>query len=144
MAQEVYSQVGSGTLPFTRTITPPAQRGTQTGAQGHRGGTQVMVGNPEDLVAVDAWGTGGVEIGPDPVKIIGPDTNPLPRCREIQLTNNGTNIVHLGPDPSVSTSGFPLNPGAGEVNKVVLPLLHNNEVWARTETGTSPIHFIVL
>lgn len=148
MAQEVFSQVGSGTLPFVRSILSPSQRGIAAGAQGIRGGTQVMIGNPEDVVSVDAFATSGVQVGTNPTLIIGPSTNPLPRCRSVIIHNAGDNAVHLGSSPDTSLSGLPLagavaSPGA-DGRRIRLPLLHNVEVWGRTATGTSAVHYIVL
>jgi hypothetical protein len=146
---------GSGTLPYQQSILHTSKGGTYTGSfdatkpgpgHGERIGAQVIVANPEDMVASPGWATSGVQVDSTPTKIIGPDTNPLPRSVEIQLRHGGgtgDSTIHIGTSPDISPSGYPLFPGAGRDNGVVIPLLHNNEVWAVTETGTAPLHYIV-
>lgn len=145
MALEVYSQVGSGTLPFTRSILPPSQRGNALGAQGHRGGTQVMVGNPEDVVAVDAFATSGITVGSStPVEILSPGTNPLPRCRQVIIENGGNQNVLIGHNDQLNSLDSYILEAAGQAgDRVTLPILHNVSVWALSTTGDQDIHLLI-
>jgi len=147
MTQVVASQVGSGTIPYTRGILPPSERGFLATGEGVRTGTQVMVGNPEDLIAVDAWAASGVVVGVAPVQIFGPTTNPLPRTRLVVIQNLGGQDLIIAPTEAGATvaDGFTLpNPAAGVESRIELPLLHNNEVWARAATTTTTVKLLIL
>jgi hypothetical protein len=147
MAREVFATIGSGTLPFTRGILPAAQRGAEPTGEGARGGTQVMIGNPEDLNSVDVWAVSGVAV-PDSeaVQIMGPTLNPLPRMRTIILQNVGANDVAIAPDnnanPAATNGGFILETGAA-AQTITLPFLHNVEIWARADSGGGTINMIM-
>ena len=141
MSFNVSTVIGSGTIPFTRGILPPSQRGSQTGGEGVRTGAQVVLANPEDLNSVDAFATSGVSIGTIPVQIWGPTINYLlPRQRTLMLQNLGPGQLFIGPNSQsvIAPSGMQLTtiavspPGA----KIVLPLLHNVEVWGRSDIPT--------
>lgn len=149
----VAAQIGSGTVPFTYGILPPEQRGTESEGQGIRTGSQVMVGNPEDITSACCWATSGVTVGAvTPVKLIGPDTNPLPRCRMIGIENNTPNstlfITNVPNSVEALTSqGFVIEHGSGGAGPAgdhfEVPLLHNNEIWALAETGTIDVRLII-
>lgn len=148
MAREVFAQIGSGTLPFTTSILPPAQRGTEADAQGHRGGTQVMIGNPEDMLAVDAFAVSGITIGTTPIEIVNPAFNPLPRTRQVIIQNlDGTNDVFIGhKSTDLPLEGFQLSAVAAangnSPSQVTLPLLHNVSVWAAASAGSVQVRMI--
>jgi hypothetical protein len=140
MAREGSALIGSGTVEQTRVILTPEQRGTNTASRnGHRTGTQVLVINPEDLNSVDAFVTSGVFIGNTATLIWGPNTNPLPRQRHVELHNQGPGQVFIGHDSSVvPASGthvhFQAGGGAGALQKIELPLMHNVEIWAVSDS----------
>jgi hypothetical protein len=92
-APQVAAQIGSGTLPYTYGILPPDERGSETDGGGVRLGLQVMVANPEDSVAVDAFVASGVTVGTTAVEVLGPGINPLPRCRLVEFQNDGNNPI---------------------------------------------------
>lgn len=133
MAQEHFAQVGSGTVPFTRGVLPTSERGITDSAGGIRRGTQVVVANPEDFVAVDAWAVSGITV-PNGVatKILGPDTNPLPRSRLVQIAvkDDSSTIVVADREDRVLIEGFPLRSGAAQRQYLSIPLMHNTEIWA--------------
>lgn len=135
MTSIVAAIIGSGTLPYTRGILPPDQRGNQTGAEGVRTGTQVMIGNPEDILAVDAFATSGVSIGVTPVLVWGPSINPLPRQRSVTIHNQGPSTVFLGANSTaaIGPSGIFLDNGntnLATADEITLPFLKNVEIWA--------------
>jgi len=147
MAREIASIIGSGTIPYTRAILPASQRGSEPTGEGVRTGTQVMVGNPEDLLAVDAWAASGVVVGVAPVQIFGPGVNTLPRTRCVVLQNLGGQDLIIAPSAAGATiaDGFTLpNPAAGVESRIELPLLHNNEIWARSASATTTVKLIIL
>jgi hypothetical protein len=126
MAREVYATIGSGTIPFTRGILSSSQRGVEPNGEGHRGGTQVLIANPEDLNSVDAMAIRNVTVGTSATLIVGPNDNPLPRNRTVRIANEGADDVFIGQNDSVTTStGYPIAAGS----EITLPLLHNVEVW---------------
>jgi len=147
MTREVASVVGSGTLPYTRGILPASQRGNEATGEGVRTGIQVMVGNPEDAIAVDAWAASGVVIGTTPVQIFGPNINTLPRTRLVILQNLGGQDLIIAPTEAGATvaDGFTLpTPAAGVESRIELPLLHNNEIWARSAATTTTVKLVIL
>jgi hypothetical protein len=147
MSTTQHTQVGSGTLPFTRSILPEAQRGVEVGSEGIRHGAQVIMANPEDLVAVDAFAASGIVVGTSEVEIISPNTNPLPRCREIIIENVGAADVYLSHLPGFVTDlGFELatEGTAGRDSRIRLPLLHNVTVYGKTASGSSSIRLIIV
>jgi len=126
MTDRVAAIVGSGTLPFTRGILSPDQRGSEANGEGVRTGLQTMVANPEDLNSVDAFGIRNVDVGTSATLIVGPNDNPLPRQRGVIIRNTGTDDVFIGPTDGVTAAtGFAI-PADGQVE---LPLLHNVEIW---------------
>jgi len=143
MTYIVAAQIGSGTLPYTRQILPSSQRGNQVGSEGVRTGTQVMVGNPEDLSSVDAFAVSGVSLGATPVRIWGPNINSLPRQKTVILYNQGPGSVYIGPNSTavISPSGYQINPPAANntFNKVELPFLWNVDIWARADGAGASI-----
>lgn len=147
MSERVASIIGSGTIPYTRAILPAAQRGDQPLGEGVRNGTQVMIGNPEDLLAVDIWAASGVVVGVTPVQIFGPNTNPLPRTRLVIIENLGSQALIIAPTEAGATvaDGFTIpTPAAGVETRLELPLLHNNEIWARSASATTTVKLIIL
>jgi hypothetical protein len=143
MAVQSSTAVGSGTLPFTTRILTPAQRGQESEGRGERVGTNVIVVNPEDQIAVDAFAASGVAVGTSPVEVISPGTNPLPRSRGIILENTGGTAVLLGHyEGFQDAEAFELAttlPGS----RIELPFLHNVTIYARTASSTSTVKFIV-
>jgi len=146
----VAAQIGSGTVPFTRAILPVDERGTEPLGEGIRTGTQVMVGNPEDFVAVDAFAVSGITIGTTPVQIAGPGVTPLPRARKIVIQNNSlspalANALFIGPDAGFDflTEGFGIyGSNAGHIIEVEIPLMAGVEVWARTPTNPISVRLL--
>jgi hypothetical protein len=146
MAQEVFAVIGSGTIPQTHSILPPAQRGTELAAQGIRKGTQVMLANPEDLNSVEAFAASGITVGTSAVEILAPGSNPLPRMREVTIQNLGTADVYIGHSDSVNLpiEGIELTaPAANTVSLITIPLLHNVSVWAATLAGTADVRLLI-
>lgn len=147
MAREVFSVIGSGTVPQTYGILPPDARGTEDGAQGVRGGSQVVIANPEDMVAVEAFAVSGVVVGTTPVQIFGPTINNLlPRTRMVIVENVGANALLIGPTEATATvaDGFEVPaPAAGTIPRLELPLMHNNSIWARSDTGTTTVKLLM-
>jgi hypothetical protein len=145
MAQEASALIGSGTVEFTKNILTPEQRGSNADSRGgFRTGTQVMVGNPEDINAVDAFGVSGVTVGSaTPVELVGPHTNPLPRCREVRIINDTPSTkLFIGPRGDLehlTSQGYVIEHGSGGAGdhpvQTALPLLHNVSVWAIADTG---------
>ena len=147
MTKEVAAIVGSGTLPYTRGILPASQRGNEPVGEGVRTGIQVLVANPEDAIAVDAWAASGVVVGVTPVQIFGPNINSLPRTRLVVLQNLGGQDLIIAPTAAGATvaDGFTLpNPAAGVESRIELPLLHNNEIWARSASATTTVKLVIL
>lgn len=147
MTNIVAAIIGSGTIPQTRAILPASQRGTEEAGEGVRTGVQVMVGNPEDLIAVDAWATSGVLVGVTPVQIFGPNINSLPRTRLVIIENVGSVDLLIAPTEVGNTvaNSFTLPaPAAGTIPRVELPLLHGNEIWARAASATTTVNLVIL
>jgi hypothetical protein len=134
MSQNVATQIGSGTLPFVRSILPAAQRGNQAGSEGTRVGSQVVVANPEDLNSVDAFAVSGVSLAGTPVRIWGPGINSLPRQRTVMIQNMGPGSIYIGPTSTsvISPSGYQIRPTTVNV-AVELPFLWNVDIWARAD-----------
>lgn len=147
MTKEVAAVVGSGTIPYTRGILSASQRGNEPLGEGVRTGIQVMIGNPEDVIAVDAWAASGVVVGVTPVQIFGPNINSLPRTRLVILQNLGSQDLIIAPTAAGATvaDGFTLpTPAAGVESRIELPLLHNNEIWARSASATTTVKLVIL
>jgi hypothetical protein len=143
MAYESSTSVGSGTLPFTTQILSTEQRGQNDEACGERRGTNVVVINPEDVVAVDAVATSGVVVSTTAVELIAPNINPLPRSREVVLENTGGQALLIGHFADFADAeAFELATSAPN-NRITLPLLHNVSLFGRTATGTTTVKFIV-
>lgn len=141
MSRDVASIIGSGTIPFTRAILPPSQRGTQADGEGIRTGTQVMIGNPEDLVAVDAFAVSGVSVNTTPVLIFSKDLarNILPRVREVRIQNTtGTSELLIGPTSQKTLAeGFIIHSHATNApyEYITLPVLDSVQIWAAAKSG---------
>jgi hypothetical protein len=146
MTSNVAAIVGSGTLPYTRSILPPSQRGSQAGSEGVRTGLQVMVGNPEDLNSVDAFAVSGVSLAGTPVRIWGPGINSLPRQREVTIKNQGPGSVYIGPNSTsvIVPSGFQINPPTANntFTEITLPFLWNVDIWARADGAGASVTII--
>lgn len=143
VAPQVSSIIGSGTLPYTRAILTSAQRGNQPLGEGVRTGLQVMVGNPEDLVAVDAFATSGVSVNTNAVLIFSKDLarTVLPRCREIRIQNTTDSSVL-----AIGTSAQKIDQGEGwllhnstagnpSYRDVTLPVLDSVNIYAKAISG---------
>jgi hypothetical protein len=147
MANQVAAIVGSGTIPYTRGILKAAQRGVEATGEGVRVGTQVMIANPEDLLAVDAFAASGVTVGTSVVELVGPLNNPLPRCSEVIVENVGGQDVYLHHEANfVNEDAFELSTEgtAGRNTRVTLRLLHNNSLYAKTATGSTSVRLLIL
>ncbi len=147
MTTQVAATIGSGTTEQTRAILPASQRGNEPRGQGVRTGIQVVVANPEDLNSVDAWAASGVVIGVTPVQIFGPTINTLPRTRLVMIENAGAVDMVIAPTEAGATlaDGFTIPaPVAGTLPRVELPLLHNNEIWARSASSTTTVKLLIL
>jgi len=147
MNSRVAAQIGSGTIPYTYGILDPSERGSQEGAGGVREGSQVIIANPEDMVSVDAFAASGITVGTSPIEIIGPHTNPLPRCRAVVIQNSTDNTtVRIAHDPDkVVSEGFVLEAGTviNADRHIVLPIMHNVSVYAAAATGTATIRMLI-
>lgn len=135
MSREVSAIIGSGTIPLTYGILSPANRGNVNGAEGVRTGMQVILANPEDINAVDAFATSGVSIGVTPTLIWGPYINPLPRQQMVVLHNQGPNTLFIGQNSTsvIAPSGMIIPAGSvsvASVCKLSLPFMKNVEIWA--------------
>ena len=142
-----FSQVGSGTIPFVRGILNPDNRGFLIGGDGIKGGTQVILGNPEDLLSVDAFAASGVTVSTAVVELVGPLNNPLPRCREIVVENVGGADVYLSHSSSFTTQdSFELSTEgtAGRSSRIHLPFLHNVSLYAKTAAGSTSVRLLIL
>lgn len=139
MAREVSAIIGSGTEPFTYKILPTSARGETDSAAGVRTGTQVMLGNPEDLNSVPAFVSSGIGINVTPVLIWGPQINTLPRQREIVFYNRGAGDAMIGRTIPETTYGSGLFIPSG--GSLTLPLMHNVEIWAKG-TAYAEITFV--
>jgi len=144
MAVQSNAAVGSGTLPFTTRILTPAQRGQEAEGRGERLGTNVVVINPEDILAVDAWAASGVVIGVAPVQVIAPEITDLPRIRRVVIQNDGGQDAYIAPTEAAATvaDGFTI-PASSALPPLELPLLHNNQIWARSASATTTLKIIV-
>lgn len=144
----VASQVGSGTIPFTRGILPASQRGAQSTGGGIRTGMQTVIANPEDLIAVDAFVASGISVGTTPLKIYDKNMTLLPRGRQVMI-QNGTDsstllIAHQA--VKVVSEGWQLVNGAATVGaraSVTLPVLDCVEIWAAASTGSCKVNILI-
>lgn len=154
MATEVSAQMGSGTIPFTKGILHTSLGGTlsvtlQTGPSDGRGirrGTQVMVANPEDLVASAAFRCSGINVGTSPVKILDQNLrdNLIKMSTKLKIQNLGTGDLYIGNTSAVSTSIGGTEPGwkliAPSTNfppqVLIIDLLASVEVWAVASAST--------
>lgn len=146
MSKEVAALIGSGTVLYTYGILDPTVRGFQSGAEGVRVGTQVIIANPEDLLAVDAFAASGISVSTVATEIIGPYNNPLPRSRSIIVENTGNADVYLSHKASFTTQdAFELSPEgtAGRSSRVELPLLHNVSMYAKTASGSTTVRLLI-
>lgn len=147
MSREVAAIIGSGTVPYTRGILLPAQRGSQSGAEGVRVGLQVMIGNPEDMVSVDAFASSGIAVGTTPTKIFGSNQSPLPRARKIIIENTSdtsTLLVSHAPSRVISEGYHLTNAGASTPRaSIELPILGGTDVWAAALSGTVQVRILI-
>ena len=147
--QIVASAIGSGTIPYTYSILPPNKRGSQVGSEGTRTGLQVMIGNPEDLVAVDAFAASGISVGTAPIKIFGASQSLLPRSRMLLIENgtDSTTLLIAHQASKVVSEGWQLVNGAATVGPrayVTLPILSNTDVWAAAAAGVVNVKMLIL
>lgn len=156
MARETPSVIGSGYYNAVYPIIPSGQGGSgpATGSDQVRsqlGGSNVVIVNPENVVAVPAWNTSGVSVGVVPTKIWDANINYiLPTQRLIRLQNMGPNEVRVSSNPTgaIFPSGFTITPiTAAATNKdntsrLDLPLMKGAEIWA-SSLGTSQIQIII-
>lgn len=147
MAQQSSATIGSGTLPFTPQILSSGQRGIADGGRGERYGTNVVVINPEDQVAVDAFAASGVNLTTTTVELLSPASNPLPRSRQVTIQNtDGTNDVLIGHFADFTDlEGFVVSATSEPAtSKVTIPILHNVTLYARAAAGTATVKLLIL
>lgn len=137
MAKESYAIVGSGTLPYTTSILPPALGGTLEDGIGYRGGTNVTVINPEDLSSFSVFKAEAFTINTSAVQIAGPGVNPVEGVRKIVITNNtsGTTIYVKENSTNVDTTGIALEAGT----PLELGILGNVFLFAETASGSADL-----
>lgn len=144
MAQQSNATIGSGTLPFTTQILTPEQRGQQANGRGERYGTNVVVVNPEDQIAVDAWAASGVLVpSAAAVQVIGPGITALPRTRKVVLQNGGANAIYIAPTEAGATATDGFSIAGNALFTLELPLLHNNSIWALADTAPTLLKVLV-
>lgn len=144
MTQSVAAIVGSGTLPYTRGILPASQRGNQSNGEGVRTGTQVMIGNPEDLNSVDAFAASGITVGTAAVEIVSFGSNPLPRCGNIIIKNGGSQAVLISHKQNFTdVEGFPLAANGTINDQISLPVLKNVSIWARCASSSTTVKLLI-
>lgn len=144
MTSIVAAIVGSGTLPFTRQILPSSQRGSQANSEGVRTGMQVMIGNPEDLLSVDAFAASGISVATSPVEIVSFGVNPLPRCGNVLVKNGGASAVLISNKQNFTDiEGFPLSALGTSGDSVLIPVLKNVSIWARCATGSTTMKVLI-
>lgn len=147
MSREVAAIVGSGTTPFVYGVLPPDARGSQVGAEGIRTGLQVMVGNPEDMVSVDAFASSGIAVGTSPTKIFGASQNIMPRTRKIIIENatDSSTLLISHAQSKVVSEGFQItNAGANAPrSSIELPIMAGTDVWAAAAVGTVQVRILI-
>jgi len=146
MSREVAAIVGSGTAPFVYGILPPSQRGSQSGAEGVRVGIQMMVGNPEDIVSVDAFASSGIAVGTTPIKIFGANQSPLPRARQVMIENasDSSTLLVAHTQSKVVSEGWQLVNGTAAPRAfVTLPIMAGVDIWAAASTGSVQVRILI-
>ena len=148
MGRDVSAVMGSGTVPYTYGIlhtslggnvggTAPSQGANE--GRGIRTGAQVVVANPEDLVAVPAIRASGITVGTLAVNILNQNIRDtiLKRGRMAVIENLGPGDVYIGGTSSVTTglageSGFKLLAPATNIEpqRIELPIMNGCDVWA--------------
>lgn len=138
--RESAAVIGSGTVPLTRPILPVDQRGGNNDGRGERGGLNVVVINPEDLLSAETWATSTVSVTTSATLILGPANNPLPRNRKVIVKNQGTNAVTISPTPTiVAGTGWTLE----QNEERELELMWGASIYGIAAAGTSNVDFIV-
>lgn len=146
MSREVAAIIGSGTTPFTYGILSQSQRGSQSGAEGVRTGLQVVIANPEDMVAVDAFAASGIAVTTTPIKIFGASQSPLPRARKVLIENStDSSTLVIANRASKIPEGWQLvNAGANTPRaSVELPIMNGTDVWAAAVAGTVQVRMLI-
>lgn len=145
MTNIVAAQVGSGTVPFVRGILPAAQRGSEPLGEGIRTGVQVMVGNPEDLVSVDAFAASGITVGGTPLKIFGSSSGTWPRARRILVQNATDSSTLLVANTAAKTAeGWQLVNGTNAPRAFVeLPIMAGVDVWVAALSGSILVRTLI-
>lgn len=149
MTSIVAAHVGSGTVIPVKAILPSGQRGhDNTGlAAGVRTGAQVMIGNPEDVVAVDAFASSGIAVGTTPIKIFGASQSLLPRARQVVVENatDSSTLLISHAASKVVSEGFALtNAGANTPRQsVTLPIMAGVDIWAAASTGSVQVRILI-
>lgn len=149
MTSIVAAHVGSGTVNPVRGILPSGQRGhDNTGlAAGVRTGIQVMLGNPEDIVAVDAFASSGIAVSTTPLKIFGASQSLLPRARQVIIenaTDSSTLLISHHPSKVVSEGYALTNAGTNTPRQsVTLPVMAGVDIWAAASAGTVQVRILI-
>jgi hypothetical protein len=156
---EQFSVLGSGTLPFVPSILHSSLGGTYAGnldakvgnGKGVRGGIQVIVANPEDIVSAPAFMCSGITVGTaTPVQIWAPDVHEalIRRRRNIKVENLGVGDVYVGHNNQVTAGivrgGFKLvSSAASGIVSLDLPIMGGASVWAIAANANADVRVLV-
>lgn len=162
MSRETAALMGSGTLPYTAAILHTSLGGTFAGSlasnagngRGIRTGSNVHIGNPEDLVSVPAIRSSGISVGTSAVNILNQVIRDqiLKRGRMAIIENLGPGDVSIGGTAGVSVAIGGLEPGykllaptAANVppQRVELPIMNGCDVWAISSAGGTDIRILL-
>ena len=144
MSREVFARVGSGTVEFVAGILPSGQRGYLESGNGVRGGTQVMIANPEDLLAVPAFVASGITVGTTSVEIVGPHKTQLPFVRKVVISNGGSQAFLIGEKQNFTDiEGFEIAANGTVGDSISLDIMKNVSVWARTTILTTNVKVLI-
>lgn len=166
MAREQQSTLGSGTIPYLDPILHTTLGGIATElpngsgpgqGRGQRGGTQIILANPEDVNSAPAFASSGITVGTTATQIWSPDLhepNVLRRRRTMRIQNLGANDIYVGHAdnvtvgltqsagwqiPSVNVGGSVTN----DMNFFEIPIMGGVSVYAIADGGTSDIRILV-
>lgn len=152
MASQTTTVLGSGFFPNVNKILPPSMNGSgPSDARGELYNTNVMIGNPENIVAVPVWTTSGTSVGNIPVKVWDYNINynlPFQRCVIIQ--NLGPQSCRVGPSAQavIAPSGFTITPliaaatAKDSTSRLEIKIMKGAEIWASADGGTSQIQIL--
>jgi hypothetical protein len=106
-----------------------------------------MLGNPEDIVAVDAFAASGIAVSTTPIKIFGASQSLLPRARQVIVENStdSSTLLIAHHSSKVVSEGFALtNAGANTPRQsVTLPIMAGVDIWAASVAGTVQVRILI-